>query len=91
MSNYDIPNSSPKSNDFRTNRIGGNPLEPKYSLPKVEVLPFTETKFIRDSIKIDVKKYSYRTFKELNQKNILYGKSETKLTAMILRVQKRKK
>ncbi len=48
-------------------------MEPKYNLPKVETLPHTENKFIRDNINIDVRYSSFRILKELNRKNILYG------------------
>ena len=51
LSNKDIEKSSPQLNHLKTNRCC-NPLEPKYTLAKVENFPPSEPKFIRDSIDI---------------------------------------
>lgn len=46
----DIEFAQPSSKEFKTNRIGHNPLVPVYNLPKFEVRPITPPRFIRDSI-----------------------------------------
>ncbi len=51
LSNKDIEKSSPMLNTLQTTRCT-NPLEPKYTLPKVEDYPPEENKFIRDNIDI---------------------------------------
>ena len=51
LSNADIEKSSPNMGNLRTNRCT-NPLEPKYTLPKVEEYPPEIPKFIRDQIDI---------------------------------------
>lgn len=50
LTTSDIEFAQPCSKEFKTNRIGHNPLEPVYKLPKFEVRPVTPPKFIRDSI-----------------------------------------
>ena len=49
----DIPNASPNAVDFKSNRIGNNPLAPVYNLPSYENKPITPPRFIRDHISID--------------------------------------
>ena len=51
LTNKDIEKSSPQMKHLKTNRCT-NPLEPKYTLPKVEEYPPSVPKFIRDSIDI---------------------------------------
>ena len=51
LTNKDIEKSSPQMKQLKTNRCT-NPLEPKYTLPKVEEYPPSVPKFIRDSIDI---------------------------------------
>ena len=51
LTNKDIEKSSPQMKHLKTNRCT-NPLEPKYTLPKVEEYPPSIPKFIRDSIDI---------------------------------------
>ena len=51
LTNKDIEKSSPKMEHLNTRRCT-NPLEPKYTLPKVEEYPPPSPKFIRDSIDI---------------------------------------
>jgi hypothetical protein len=48
----DIEGASPKCVQFTTNRVGTNPLNPTYSLPKVEMRPITPPKFIRDQMDV---------------------------------------
>ena len=51
LTNKDIEKSSPQMKHLKTNRCT-NPLEPKYTLPKVEEYPPSVPKFIRDAIDI---------------------------------------
>ena len=51
LTNKDIEKSSPQMKHLETKRCT-NPLEPKYSLPKVEEYPPSQPKFIRDAIDI---------------------------------------
>ena len=51
LTNKDIEKSSPQMKHLKTNRCT-NPLEPKYTLPKVEEYPPEQPKFIRDAIDI---------------------------------------
>ena len=51
LTNKDIEKSSPQTKHLKTNRCT-NPLEPKYTLPKVEEYPPEQPKFIRDAIDI---------------------------------------
>ena len=51
LSNKDIEKSSPQMKHLKTKRCT-NPLEPKYTLPKVEEYPPSIPKFIRDAIDI---------------------------------------
>ena len=51
LTNKDIEKSSPQMKHLETKRCT-NPLEPKYTLPKVEEYPPPIPKFIRDSIDI---------------------------------------
>lgn len=50
----DIEKSKPKKEEFKTTRIGHNPLNPVYKLPSYETRPHTPPKFIRDCIDITV-------------------------------------
>lgn len=49
----DIPNASPSSVNFKTNRKGHNPLTPEYNLATFSVKPSTPPRFIRDTIDIN--------------------------------------
>jgi hypothetical protein len=49
LTNADIDGSIPRATEFATKRVGHNPLNPVYSLPKVEMRPFTPPKFVRDA------------------------------------------
>ena len=49
----DIPHASPDSVNFKSNRIGNNPLNPVYILPSYNSKPSTPPRFLRDSISID--------------------------------------
>ena len=51
LTNKDIEKSSPQMKHLKTKRCT-NPLEPKYTLPKVEEYPPSQPKFIRDAIDI---------------------------------------
>ena len=51
LTNKDIEKSSPQMKHLKTTRCT-NPLEPKYTLPKVEEYPPSIPKFIRDAIDI---------------------------------------
>ena len=51
LTNKDIEKSSPQMKQLKTNRCT-NPLEPKYTLPKVEEYPPEQPRFIRDAIDI---------------------------------------
>ena len=51
LTNKDIEKSSPQMKHLKTTRCT-NPLEPKYTLPKVEEYPPSVPKFIRDAIDI---------------------------------------
>ncbi len=53
MTNLDIDGSTSKCWKFQTRRSPSNPLEPKYTLPKTETLPYEVPRFIRDSININ--------------------------------------
>ena len=48
----DIEGAYPKCVSFTSSRIGSNPLNPVYPLPKVEVRPITPPKFIRDQMSV---------------------------------------
>lgn len=48
----DIEGASPKCVQFTTNRASTNPLNPTYSLAKVEMRPITPPKFIRDQMDV---------------------------------------
>ena len=51
LTNKDIEKSSPQMKHLKTNRCT-NPLEPKYTLPRVEEYPPSIPRFIRDAIDI---------------------------------------
>ena len=51
LTNKDIEKSSPQMKHLKTKRCT-NPLEPRYTLPKVEEYPPSQPKFIRDAIDI---------------------------------------
>ena len=52
LSNDDLPKSKPQFQKFQTKRAV-NPLNPQYELPKTEMVPPDEPKFIRDNIAND--------------------------------------
>ena len=52
MNIKDIEGAYPKCVSFTSSRIGSNPLNPVYPLPKVEMRPITPPKFIRDQMNI---------------------------------------
>ena len=52
LTNDDLPKSKPQFQKFHTKRTV-NPLNPEYELPKTEVVPPEEPKFIRDNIAND--------------------------------------
>ena len=49
----DIEGAAPCCNRFKSTRSGNDPLNPVYTLSKVEVRPATPPKFIRDSMLVD--------------------------------------
>jgi hypothetical protein len=51
MSN-DVEGAYPNCVKFQTKRIGHDPLNPHYNLPKVEKRPITPPNFIRDAMSI---------------------------------------
>lgn len=48
----DIAGTKPRINKFSSSRQPSNPLEPKYSLPKFDVIDPPPRNFIRDSIDV---------------------------------------
>lgn len=52
LTNNDIDKSKPQFQKFQTKRVV-NPLNPKYNLPKTELVPVDPPKFIRDNITND--------------------------------------
>lgn len=49
----DIFRANPQAVKFTTKREASNPLNPHYSLSKVEYRPVTPPKFIRDQMQVD--------------------------------------
>jgi len=49
LTTEDIPRAQPMKNEFKTKRLGHNPLEPVYKLPTFETRPITPPRFVRDS------------------------------------------
>ena len=52
LTTKDIEKAYPTKTGFESKRIGTNPLNPVYQLPKFEINPSTPPKFIRDNINI---------------------------------------
>jgi hypothetical protein len=53
LATSDIPGTQPNIVEFKTTRVGHNPLNPVYKLPRVETKPWTPPRFLRDSMPND--------------------------------------
>lgn len=72
-------------------RIGQNPLEPKYNLPKVDKLPCPEPKFIRDNINIDVLNILIKDIEGTKPKKYMVWKTREKIDCSDIEGTKKKK
>jgi hypothetical protein len=53
LTTKDIEFTQPQSVKFTTTRQGGDPLNPRYNLPQVEMRTLTPPRFVRDHMEID--------------------------------------
>ncbi len=86
LTNQDIEGSEPHCVHFTGKRPYNNPLNPTYSLPKVEMRPITPPKFLRDSIAHDdiegskPKKVAYYKTRDIMQLDDIEGSRSKNLT-----------